>query len=71
MKNKTGKITGFITGMAGFLLIFKLAILDHTAPSDELAPGIVVIVSVFSGLACAWAGSLIQKNLKRTAHRKI
>lgn len=65
MKNKTGKIAGFITGMAGFLLTFKFAFLDHIAPSDELAPGIVVIFSVLAGLVFAGIGSLVQKNLTK------
>jgi len=35
MKNKAGKIIGFIIGMAGFLLLFKVIILDTTPPADE------------------------------------
>lgn len=50
MKNKTGKIIGFVTGMTGFLLLFKLIILDKTSPADELAPGIVVIAAIMNGV---------------------
>jgi len=60
MKNKTGKISGFIFGVAGFLLLFKVMILDHTPPSDELAPGVVVITALFNGLLFAFIGSQIQ-----------
>lgn len=60
MKNKVGIITGFILGFAGFLLAFKLIILDHTPPSDELAPGIVILLATLSGTACAFAGHLLQ-----------
>lgn len=60
MKNKTGKIGGFVLGVAGFLLMFKLIILDNTAPSDELAPGVVVMASVLNGVLCGFIGSRIQ-----------
>ena len=60
MKNKIGKIIGFILGVAGFLLLFKFIVLDNIPPSDELAPGIVVIASVLNGLLFAFLGSLLQ-----------
>lgn len=60
MKNKAGKISGFISGTAGFLLMFKIIFLDNIPPSDELAPGIVVIAAVFNGLVFAFIGSVIQ-----------
>ena len=60
MKNKTGIIGGFAFGMTGFLLLFKVIILDHTPPSDELAPGIVMLVALFVGLLFAFIGYLIQ-----------
>ena len=59
MKNKIGKISGFVLGVTGFLLMFKFIVLDNTPPSDELAPGIVVIASVLNGLLFAFLGSLI------------
>ena len=52
---------GFILGVTGFLMIFKVLILDRIPPEDELAPGIVVIASVLNGLIFAFLGSLIQK----------
>lgn len=38
MKNKTGIIVGFVIGLTGFLLLFKLIFLDHIPPEDEIAP---------------------------------
>jgi hypothetical protein len=60
MKNKMGKIIGFLLGVTGFLLMFKIIVLDNTPPSDELAPGIVVIASILNGVLFAFIGSLIQ-----------
>jgi hypothetical protein len=60
MKHKTGKIIGFLTGMIGFLLLFKVIFLNRLAPEDELAPGIVVLASILSGFLFAFAGSLYQ-----------
>ena len=65
MKNKAGKIIGFIIGMAGFLLLFKVIILDTTPPADELAPGIVVIAAIVSGIVFAFAGNLLQNRMSR------
>ncbi|MEJ6981555.1 hypothetical protein WG906_13900 [Pedobacter sp. P351] len=47
MKNKTGIIIGFISGFAGFLLLFKFLILDKTPPEDEVAPGLVMLAAIF------------------------
>ncbi|QHT71371.1 hypothetical protein GXP67_34300 [Rhodocytophaga rosea] len=60
MKNKIGIIIGFILGVAGFLLMFKIIFLNNITPEDELAPGIVVLISVLNGLLFAYIGSLIQ-----------
>lgn len=60
MKNKAGLIIGFVAGVAGFLLLFKLIVLDNVSPADELAPGIVVIASVLNGVLFAFIGSRIQ-----------
>ena len=60
MKNKTGIISGFVLGVIGFLVMFKFVILDHTPPSDELAPGVVVIVAILNGCLFAFFGHLIQ-----------
>jgi len=65
MKNKAGKIIGFVLGLTGFLLLFKLIFLDHIPPEDEVAPGIVVFASLLSGLLFAFAGNLIQNYLAR------
>jgi hypothetical protein len=60
MKNKTGKIIGFILGTAGFLILFKMLILDRHPREDELAPGIVVIAAIISGLVFAFIGNQVQ-----------
>ena len=60
MKNKIGILSGFAIGVTGFLWLFKIIILDKTSPSDELAPGIVVGMSVLNGLLFAFIGSRIQ-----------
>jgi hypothetical protein len=65
MKNKTGVLTGFILGVTGFLLLFKIIILDRVSPDDELAPGIVVIASIMSGALFAFVGYLIQNSFER------
>lgn len=61
MKNAVGKIAGFVIGMAGFLLLFKVIILDRTSPADELAPGIVMIAAVISGLLFGFVGAKLQQ----------
>ena len=71
MKNKAGKIFGFIIGVTGFLLMFKLIFLDNISPADELAPGIVVIASVLNGFLFAFIGSLIQNHLVKKRNYKI
>ena len=71
IKRKIGIIIGFALGLTGFLLLFKLIILDNIPPSDELAPGIVVIVSVMNGLLFAFIGSLIQNYFAKKKNYKI
>jgi hypothetical protein len=46
MQNKMGVIIGFAFGVVAFLYLFKLIILDHVPPSDELAPGVVVFIRI-------------------------
>jgi len=65
MRYKSGFIGGFVVGMIGFLLMFKLIILDRIPPSDELAPGIVVFASMMNGVLCAFVGNLIQNRLRK------
>ena len=65
MKNKTGIIGGFVLGLTGFLLIFKLIFLDKIPPEDELAPGIVLFVALVNGLLFAFAGYLIQNYFRK------
>lgn len=65
MKNIAGKIIGFIIGMAGFLFLFKVFILERTPPEDEIAPGMVLIASIISGIAFGFAGNLFQNYLTK------
>ena len=69
MKNKAGIIIGFVLGVAGFLFLFKIIILDRVPPEDELAPGMVLIAAIVNGFLFAFIGSFIQKNImkKRTS----
>lgn len=61
MKNIAGIIIGFVSGFAGFLLLFKLMFLPNIPPEDELAPGMVMIAAILVGLAFAFAGRWLQK----------
>lgn len=65
MFNHTGKIIGFIVGAAGFLFLFKIFFLANVAPSDELAPGIVLIAAILSGVLFAFIGNKTQKYLTK------
>ncbi|MBA4849587.1 hypothetical protein [Emticicia sp. BO119] len=66
MKNIAGKIIGFAIGMAGFLFLFKILILDKTSPADELAPGMVMIMAVISGVLFGFTGNLVQNYLRKS-----
>jgi hypothetical protein len=65
MKSKAGILIGFVLGLTGFLFLFKIIVLDHTSPEDELAPGIVVLASIVSGVLFAFAGRLLQNYFGR------
>lgn len=65
MKNKAGGIIGFITGTAGFLLFFKFFVLNRIAPTDEIAPGMVLIAAIITGVLTAITGWYIQKRMKK------
>lgn len=65
MKNKIGIVGGFVVGSIGFLLLFKVIILNHTPPEDELAPGIVVLAALLIGVAGAFIGYWAQDCLRR------
>lgn len=65
MKNKTGKIIGFVLGAAGFSFLFKVFILEKHSPEDELAPGIVLIAAIITGLVFAYVGNLVQKSIEK------
>ncbi len=65
MKNKTGIISGFVLGLAGFLLLFKFIFLDRIPPEDEVAPGMVVIAAILNGFLFALAGYFIQNYFRK------
>jgi len=57
MKNRTGKISGFVLGVLfGFLAI---RVISQLHPEEDLA-GITIVALLMSGLIFAFAGSLIQ-----------
>jgi hypothetical protein len=70
VRNKIGMITGFMLGVAGFLILFKIIILDNTSPQDELAPGVVVLASLINGVLFALAARALQRYLKSRTHTK-
>jgi hypothetical protein len=65
MKDKAGFMIGFAIGVAGFLYLFKIIILNHVPPVDELAPGIVVLASLVSGVLFAFIGKYFQTKILR------
>jgi len=67
MKNKIGKIGGFVLGvLIGFLAI---VVLSHLHPEEDLA-GITIVALLISGLFFAFVGSLIQSYfVKKKAER--
>jgi len=70
MKNKTSVIIGFIVGVVGFLLLFKLIFLDNIPPPDELAPGIVVSIAIMNGCLFAFIGALIYNYVTKKRNYK-
>ncbi|WP_346237226.1 hypothetical protein ABDK00_011650 [Niabella insulamsoli] len=68
MRNKIAKTGGFIIGCAGFLFIFKFVLLKRIPPSDEVAPGLVVLTSLLVGFLFSFLGSRFQKHLERRRH---
>lgn len=71
MKNKAGIIIGFIAGVAGFLLLFKIIFLNKIPPEDEIAPGLVMLAAIFNGLLFAFIGSLVQNYLKKKRQNRF
>jgi hypothetical protein len=70
MKNKVGKLSGFVLGVTGFLLMFKLIFLVNIPPEDELAPGIVVLAAILNGFLFAFIGSRIQNYFAKKRNYK-
>ena len=70
MKNKMGKLSGFVLGVTGFLLMFKLIFLVNIPPEDELAPGIVVLAAILNGFLFAFIGSRIQNYFAKKRNYK-
>jgi hypothetical protein len=70
MKNLAGIISGFVLGVAGFLLLFKLIVLDNVLPENELAPGIVVFAAIVNGFLFAWLGGAVQNRFVKKRNYK-
>jgi hypothetical protein len=64
MKNKAGIVIGFIFGLAGFLLVFKLFFLEHIPREDEVPPGLVVIAAALNGVLFAYISRSLQNNFR-------
>jgi CDP-diglyceride synthetase len=62
MKNKIGKICGFVFGLLFSFLVIVL--LSRFHPEEDLA-GIVIITLLISGLFFAFVGSSIQRYFVR------
>ncbi len=71
MKHKLAIVSGFVVGFAGFLLLFKVIFLNRIAPSDELAPGVVMLAASISGTLFAWIGSVIYHYFARKSNYKV
>lgn len=71
MKRKLSVAAGFALGFAGFLLLFKVIFLNRIAPPDELAPGIVMLMAILSGVLFAYIGSVIYHYFAKKSHYKV
>ncbi|WP_345244251.1 hypothetical protein [Nibrella saemangeumensis] len=65
MKNKAGILMGFVLGLTGFLLLFKVVFLNHIPPEDELAPGMVVLAAILNGVLFAFVGYVTQNYVEK------
>lgn len=65
MRYILGKLLGFVTGCFIFLFFFERLILSKTPPSDELAPGIVVLSAICFGIILSFIGASIQATLQK------
>lgn len=71
MKNKAGKLIGFAIGLAGFMAVFKMIFQPYIPREDEVPPGLVLIMSVITGLLFSLAGHILQNYLqKKTASQQ-
>jgi CDP-diglyceride synthetase len=57
MKNKIGKIIGFVLGI--LLAFIVIVILSHLHPEEDFA-GIMIFTLLLSGLLFSFVGSLLQ-----------
>lgn len=65
MKNKAGKLIGFAIGLAGFMAVFKVFFLPYIPREDEVPPGLVLIMSIITGLLFSLGGHLLQNYLQK------
>ncbi|GAA4456900.1 hypothetical protein GCM10023189_26830 [Nibrella saemangeumensis] len=56
---------GFVLGLTGFLLLFKVVFLNHIPPEDELAPGMVVLAAILNGVLFAFVGYVTQNYVEK------
>lgn len=59
MKKIAGLVVSFFIGSIGFLVIFKLFFLDKIPREDEIAPGVIVFISLLLGTIFTFLGNAI------------
>jgi branched-subunit amino acid ABC-type transport system permease component len=61
MKSKALMIGGFVAGVAGFLLLFKIFFLPNIPPEDEVPPIVVVLAAIVNGFLFGYIVYLLQR----------
>jgi Na+/proline symporter len=61
MKGKLAMLVGFVLGLAGFLLLFKIFFLPNIPPEDEVPPIVVVLAAIVNGFLFGYIAYLFQK----------
>lgn len=54
-------IGGFVAGVAGFLLLFKIFFLPNIPPEDEVPPIVVVLAAIVNGFLFGYIVYLLQR----------
>jgi len=68
MKNKTGRIGGFVLGVTGFLVMFKLCFFLIFHQKMSSLQELWFFVSVLNGVLFAFKGSVIQNHFVKEGH---